>query len=76
MGDEIRLGSGLTLQVRLPTKADCRLICNGDLVRTWKDREICTYIAVKPGVYRIECYVEYLGRQRGWIFSNPIYVRE
>ncbi len=75
MGDETRLGSGITLQIRLPAKAECRLLCNGELVRTWKDREICAHTANRPGVYRVECYLEYLGRQRGWIFSNPIYVR-
>ncbi len=75
IGDEIRLGSGLTMQVRLPAKAECRLLCNGELVRAWKDREICAHTANRPGVYRVECYTEYLGRQRGWIFSNPIYVR-
>jgi hypothetical protein len=75
MGDEIRLGNGVTLQIRLPVKAECRLIYNGEHLRTWQDREICTYIAARPGVYRVECYIPYLGRQRGWIFSNPIYVR-
>jgi hypothetical protein len=75
MGDEIRLGSGVTMQIRLPVKADCRLLCGGEPVRTWKDREICAHTANRPGVYRVECYLEYLGRQRGWIFSNPIYVK-
>lgn len=75
IGDEIRLGSGVTLQIRLPTKAECRLMCNGEIVRTWRDREICQYSANQSGVYRVECYLEYLGQPRGWIFSNPIYVR-
>jgi hypothetical protein len=74
-GDEIRLGSGLTMQIRLPAKAECRLLCNGSVVRTWTDREICAHTAAQPGVYRVECYVEFLGRKRGWIFSNPIYVQ-
>lgn len=75
MGDEIRMGSGVTLQVRLPVKAECRLVCRGETVRVWKDREICAEIVSRPGAYRVECSVEYLGRQRGWIYSNPIYVR-
>lgn len=74
IGDEIRLGAGVTLQIRLPAKAECRLLCNGDLIRTWKDREICAQTISKPGAYRVECYLEFLGQQRGWIFSNPIYV--
>jgi hypothetical protein len=75
MGDEIRLGNGVTLQIRLPAMAECRLVCNGEVVRNWRDQQICAHTATKPGVYRVECYVEYLGRRRGWIFSNPIYVR-
>ena len=31
--------------------------------------------ATEPGVYRVEAWRNYLGRKRGWIFSNPIYVR-
>ena len=79
MGEEIRLprGSGVTFQIRLPKgiKAECVLLCNGQHVRTWTDREICAHIASQPGVYRVEVYLEYLGRRRGWIYSNPIYLR-
>ncbi len=75
MGDEVPLGSGITLQIRLPSKAECRLLRNGEPVHIWKDREICAHTANRAGVYRVECYLDYLGRQRGWIFSNPIYVR-
>ena len=75
MGGEIALGTGLTMQIRMPMKAECRLLCNGEHVRTWKDREICAQTVAQPGAYRVECYVEFLGKKRGWIFSNPIYVR-
>jgi hypothetical protein len=75
MGDEVRVGSGVTLQIRLPRKAECRLMCGGEPVRTWQNSEFCTHIAAKPGVYRVESYIEYLGQRRGWIFSNPIYIR-
>jgi hypothetical protein len=76
MGDELPLGSGVTFQIRLPGRADCRLLCDGQIVRNWPPgRDIFSYIANKPGVYRVECHIHYLGRQRAWIFSNPIYVR-
>ncbi|MDZ4159202.1 MAG: hypothetical protein U1B80_05355, partial [Anaerolineaceae bacterium] len=75
MGDEIRLGSSLTLQIRLPAPAECRLIRDGELVKAWRGREICTHTIMQPGAYRVECYINYLGKRRGWIFSNPIYVR-
>ncbi len=75
MGDEIRLGDGITLQVRLPEVTECRLIKDGVPVKAWHDREISIQTVNQPGVYRVECYIDYLGRRRTWIISNPIYVR-
>jgi hypothetical protein len=76
MGDEIRLGSGVTLQIRLPGKAECRLLRDGQVIKSWPaGREIFTHITNQPGVYRVECYIHYLGSLRAWIFSNPIYIR-
>jgi hypothetical protein len=75
MGDEIKLGDGITLQVRLPGLAECRLIKDGVQVKVWHDREISVQTVNQPGVYRVESYIEYLGRRRNWIISNPIYVR-
>jgi hypothetical protein len=75
MGDEIPALGGVTLQVRLPGYADCRLVKNGQVLRTWSGREVYTYITAEPGVYRVEAYREFLGARRGWIFSNPIYLR-
>ena len=75
MGDEIRAKFGLTISIRLPRPTECRLLKDGQVVKVWKKRETCTYITSEPGVYRVEVYIEYLGRQRGWIFSNPIYVK-
>jgi hypothetical protein len=74
MGDELSAANGVTFQIRLPGPAECRLIHNGQVVKTWTKRETCTHIATEPGVYRAEVYIDFLGRQRGWIFSNPIYV--
>jgi hypothetical protein len=76
MGDEIPLERGVTLQIRLPGPTECRLLKDGQVVKIWRKREICTHIATEPGVYRVEAYRIYLGRRRGWIFSNPIYVRD
>ncbi len=76
MGDTVLLEDGVTFQIRLPQRAECHLIKDGKVIKTWLKREICTYIATEGGVYRVEVYLNYLGRRRGWIFSNPIYVRE
>ncbi len=75
MGDEIALGSGVTLQVRLPERCECNLVLNGRVIKTWEKRENFTHIATEPGVYRVEAYRQFLGQRRGWIFSNPIYLR-
>jgi hypothetical protein len=75
MGDEIQLQGGVTLQISLPREAECRLLCDGKVVRSWKNHVHCTYITKNPGIYRVEVYINALGAVRGWIFSNPIYIR-
>jgi hypothetical protein len=74
MGEQIDCRNGVTLQIRLPARSECRLLHNGKTVKIWRKRENCTHITSQPGVYRVEVYIHYLGRMRGWIFSNPIYV--
>lgn len=75
MGDEIKLGPGVTLQIRLPMRAECILLRNGQAYKTWTDRDAIVVNIGEPGVYRVEVYVQYRGKRRGWIFSNPVYVR-
>ncbi|MEK6256964.1 MAG: CehA/McbA family metallohydrolase [Chloroflexota bacterium] len=75
MGDEVSLESGVTLQIRLPQPAEIRLLRNGELLKSTEARDAFSYSASLPGVYRVEVYISYLGRKRGWIFSNPIYIR-
>lgn len=76
MGESISLQNGVTFQINLPEKCECHLIHNGKVVKTWQNQTICTYITKEPGVYRVEAYLNYLGRKRGWIFSNPIYLTQ
>jgi hypothetical protein len=75
MGDEIWVDSGVTLQVRLPLRAECRLLKDGEVIKTVEERDTCAHITTEPGVYRVEVYIFFRGKRRGWIFSNPIYVR-
>ncbi|MEW6718295.1 MAG: CehA/McbA family metallohydrolase [Chloroflexota bacterium] len=75
MGDEITAKYGVTLQVRLPQPAECHLLKDGVVIKKWRDEYIGTYITTQPGVYRVEVYLFDKGKRRGWIFSNPIYVR-
>jgi hypothetical protein len=75
MGEEIAAKGGVTLQARLPGIAEIRLIRDGIALKTWQTQQAATHITTDPGVYRFEAYRNYLGRKRGWIFSNPIYLR-
>ena len=75
MGDEIDSKGGVTLTIRLPIRTECILLKDGKPLRVWHNHDLCTYITTEPGVYRVEAYIHYLGRRRGWIFSNPVYVR-
>ncbi|MCC6147430.1 MAG: PHP domain-containing protein [Anaerolineaceae bacterium] len=74
-GDTLQLNGGATLQIKLPGRCECVLLKNGKIAEQWFDREVCTYITTEPGVYRVECYLQFLGKRRGWIFSNPIYLQ-
>ncbi len=74
MGDEIALDEQPTLQVSSPLAAELRLLRDGREVARAHGRELA-YSAGQPGVYRVEARRRYRLRQRGWIFSNPIYVR-
>ncbi len=75
MGDRIPVRGGITFQIHLPHPTPCHLLKDGKVIKTWKNREICTLIGAEPGVYRVEAYIHYRGKRRGWIFSNPIYVQ-
>jgi len=76
MGEEIYLNSAITLQISPPGKSRTALFCDGQSVAEWHDKEKCTFIVTEPGVYRCECYLHYLGKERTWIVSNPIYIRD
>jgi hypothetical protein len=75
MGDELPAKNGVTLQAKLPAPAEMRLLKNGQVIQTRKNKLSFAHITTEPGVYRIEAYRKYLGKLRGWIYSNPIYVR-
>jgi hypothetical protein len=74
MGDQLTIKNGVTLQISIPQRTECRLLKNGKVIKIWRKREYCTHITNEPGVYRVEVYIHYFGKIRGWIFSNPIYV--
>ena len=75
MGDEIRLDAGATLQVLAPAKANIRLIRYGEVVAQVEKEENLTHMPIEAGAYRAECHIGYEDGLRGWIYSNPIYLR-
>jgi hypothetical protein len=73
MGAEASAGDW-TLHARLPFRAEIRLIRDGEEI----ERTVGSALEVKAkgeGVYRVEAWLEALGRPRTWILSNPIYLR-
>jgi hypothetical protein len=74
MGDEVHLDGSVTLRVTSPLPADLRLLKDGREVAWVWGREL-TYETNEPGIFRVEAYRRYRIKRRGWIFSNPIYVR-
>ncbi len=75
MGDEMVLGGGATLQISAPARCHIRLIRHGIVVAESVGATNLAHVPAEPGAYRVECLIDYEGRERGWIYSNPIYLR-
>jgi len=74
MGDRIKMDAGATLQVLTPARANIRLIRHGEVVAHVENETTLTHMPYKAGAYRVECEIPYLDKNRGWIYSNPIYL--
>lgn len=73
MGDSITLKRGGTLRVHTPFTSEIEIVHNG---KTISQNERCTTLVktvTEPGYYRIQCKIDFLGKKRGWIYSNPIF---
>jgi len=75
MGGIGKLSRGATIHAHLPVPAEVRLLRNGKEVFRHQKINTCTYFTDQPGIYRIECYIQYRGKKRGWIFSNPVILK-
>ena len=74
MGETLALRRTAKVQVRTPGPGRIRLLRDGQVVA----RVVGDHLALMtphPGTYRAEVQSRYRGRWRGWIFSNPIYLR-
>jgi hypothetical protein len=74
MGGQIAFGHNLSLEVTSPLKAELRLLKDGQLVAVTNGKEL-QYSGSESGVYRVEAYRRHLFQRRGWVFTNPVYVR-
>jgi hypothetical protein len=75
MGDTVDAKESITFQIKLPLSTECHLLKDGEIIRSSWKRESMVHKVESPGVYRVEAYIEFKGKRRGWIFSNPIYVK-
>ena len=74
MGEHIRLGPGVTLQVIAPMRGHVRIVCAGETIAEDYNVENLTLVVRESGAYRAEVWCEFRGEDRAWILSNPIYV--
>ena len=74
MGDEVVAEGDVCLCVRSPARAYLRLIHDGSCIAETLGTEL-THLSHAPGAYRGEAHRTYLFKRRGWVYSNPIYVR-
>lgn len=73
MGEE-RMAGEWHLRASLPGRARIALLRNGEQVAEG-DGSALEYRALEPGAYRIEAHRVWRGRERPWLYSNPIYLR-
>ena len=65
----MELRPGLRGEVRLPGRAEVRVLRNGE-VEWSRETQVLCFPVERDGAYRVEVYRD----GRPWIFSNPIYV--
>ncbi|MGH2803263.1 MAG: hypothetical protein ACRDL4_09505, partial [Thermoleophilaceae bacterium] len=74
MGAEAPAGRR-TLRARAPLPARLRLLRDGAEVAA-AEGESLEHEVGEPGAYRVEAYRHHRGRERTWVLSNPVYLRE
>jgi hypothetical protein len=74
MGDEFSRRGVTVFEVNCPAPATIRLLCDGQVVAEAVGTRL-EHMTIQPGVYRVEARRAFRLANRGWIYSNPIYVR-
>jgi hypothetical protein len=78
IGDEISFAKAKPKKFRitLPAAAWVRLVRNGEVVAEQRDQNEVEFQINQPGVYRVEVFQILDDEARGWIYANPIYIRD
>ncbi len=74
MGDLVKFAPEMRLVAEFPAPCRIRLIKGGKCIADQSGTNM-DFALDSPGVYRVESWLELAGEARGWIYSNPIYVR-
>jgi hypothetical protein len=74
MGDEVKPEQGARLWARFPVSCHVRLLKSGQAIAERRGESL-EHAVTAPGVYRVEGWLDVGGEERGWVYSNPIYVR-
>ncbi len=75
MGASVSLEDHPTLRVQTPAAGHIKLIRAGSGVVAEAKGRTLRFQPDRPGAYRVEVWKRWWFKPRGWIFSNPIYVR-
>jgi hypothetical protein len=74
MGDVRKFRWGTKLVCEVPVLSKIYLICDGRVIFQKRGYKL-EYEVKKKGVYRVEVYLDIIGKERLWIYSNPIFIR-
>ena len=74
MGDLVTFTAGMRLVAEFPAPCRIRLIKSGKSIDERSGARM-EFAIPSTGVYRLEGWLELAGEERGWLYSNPIYLR-
>jgi hypothetical protein len=74
MGGEVKFSAGSRLVAQFPVACHIRLLSGGKVIAEEGGDRLGRAVT-EPGVYRVEGWLSLDGEERGWVYSNPIYVR-
>ncbi len=74
VGSEVSLVEDLYLRAEAPLEGRFKLVRDGE-VALERSGPAFDFRVDKPGVYRVEVWLNLAGEDRPWILTNPIYVR-